>query len=735
MDMSSAAAAPLELRFDLAEIRRQTLRTMSLPLLLVAYFALGREFLLSSAFTWQFIPPALLAISVSASVALATSRLRLANTVFVTGVVAASLGTVLLQSPSASPYMGIVVVMVGVLLPPLWMAGVSTALAMGIMAIEIIEGVHPIPSGTAQTAIVVLTMTTLATWLSSRNLYTALGWAWESYVEAREERERALARQAELSRALKALDEAADRLQHMNYELGRARDVAEEMRGLQQQFMANVSHELRTPLALIVGFSEMLYLSPESYDTPLPQAFVADVREIYRNSQHLLSVIDDILDSSQLRAGKMRLRREMTRIGDVIMDAAAAVRPLIEGKGLTLDVEIDRLVDSGLIDPTRVRQILINLLNNARRFTTQGGVSVHARCPTEETVEVSVSDTGVGIPSEDHERLFQVFAQLDSSLGKVTNGVGLGLSISRDLVEMHGGRIWVESQGVPGKGSTFRFTLPLSQADDTPRPLLRRTPDTPIRRALSDQAMKSVLLVSPDEGAAATLARHLSQYEFASVKEPAGALPVLKARRPLAVVISPTSDHEDEQSKELEQLCGDMDVPIILCPFGREERLARSLGVQGYLVKPVSREQLFAALVALGEGIRRILIVDDDLRFVRLLSRIIRASGHSYDIRRAYNGEDALRLLESENIDLVLLDILMPGMSGYALLDRMRQNPSLASIPVIVITSRGYDLEDSRQLGGRIVQITHRWGLSNEQSLRYLDAILGVLVTKTSEAA
>jgi len=735
MGMSSAARAPLELRFDLAEIRRQTLRTMLLPLLLVAYYALGREFLRSSTFTWQFVPPTLLAISASASVALATKRLRLAVTVFVTGLAAASLGTVLLRAPSAPPYVGIVVVMVGVLLPPLWMAGVSTALAVAILLMEIAKGVHPVPSATAQTAIIVLAMTTVATWLSSRNLYTALGWAWESYVEAREERERALARQVELSRALKALDEAADRLQHMNYELGRARDAAEEMRGLQQQFMTNVSHELRTPLALIVGFSEMLYLSPESYGTPLPQAFVADVREIYRNSQHLLSVIDDILDSAQLRAGKMRLRREMTRIGDVIMDAVAAVRPLVEGKGLTLDVDIDRSVGSGLVDPTRVRQILINLLNNARRFTAQGGVSVHARCTTQETVELSVSDTGIGIPAEDHERLFQVFAQLDSSLTKVTNGVGLGLSISRDLVEMHGGRIWVESEGIPGKGSTFRFTLPLSQAGETPRPLLRRTPDTPVRRALSHQAMKSVLFVCPDEVATGVLARHLNQYEFVPAKEPSAALAALEARRPLAVVISPASDHGDEQSKELEQLCGDMDVPVILCPFGREERLARSLGVQGYLVKPVSREQLFAALVALGEGIERILIVDDDLRFVRLLSRIIRASGRSYDVCRAYNGEDALRLLESDSIDLVLLDILMPGMSGYAVLDRMRQNPSLASIPVIVITSKGYDLEDSRQLGGRVVQVIHRWGLSNEQSLRYLEAILGVLAARAFDTS
>jgi len=603
------------------------------------------------------------------------------------------------------PYLfPLIVTFAGLLLIPRGMFIVA-AICSATMAIVGSVGHQrpPLSPGTIYPVLMVC-LTAIVSSLSVRNLYTLLHWAWNSAMEARRNQEQLRDPQGELNRTLRALDEASYRLRRMNYELARAREQAEEARRLKQQFMTNISHELRTPLNLIVGFSEMMYLSPGSYGgVPLPQEYRGDVREIYRSSQHLLSLIDDILDMAQIEAGRMVVSPEPTDLAQVIREAVDTIRPLIEGKGLEMRVEMEQELPILYIDPTRIRQVLLNLLNNARRFTDQRSITLRAALQGEE-LRVSVADTGIGIAPEDRRRIFEEFRQLDGSTTRQHDGVGLGLAISRQFVELHRGRIWVESEG-RGRGSTFHFTLPVAGEEAQvagPGPSSDRclSPLPPSGPA------KALLVVDQDPRVEQLIQRRLEGYQVVRVEEVSQVASAAEKVRPRAVVVS-TSDGEGWESlgRLGAQLDG-WDLPLILCPLVSDRKMGHSLGVADYLVKPVSRQTLLEVLDRFGEEVRRILILDDDPRVVRLLSRMVRSRFQACQIIRAYSGEDGLIKMRRRPPDLVLLDLIMSQVDGYAVLERMREDEALRYVPVVVVTAKGSSPEDMRRLGAKTIQVT-----------------------------
>ena len=709
---------------DLEELRRESLKVLLLFVTLATYGWMGFLFFTTGGFTGAWWAPVPLVLGLILGYLWSRDHFRLASLAFISGMILANgYGMWYHNLQMASYLLTLTVIFAGLLFDPPGIfatAAISIGLviAMGVMG----RGGYHSPVQVACPAIVIL-LTALASWLSTRNLLLALQWALRGQAEARQKAELARDRQAELQRALKALDEASYRIRRMNYELARARDVAEEMRRLKQQFVTNVSHELRTPLALIAGFSEMMYLSPESYDAPLPPEYLGDVREIYRSSKHLLSLIDDILDLSQIAAGKMRLSREEADLQRVIYDAVDTIRPLIEGKGLALEVEVEEQLPPLYIDPTRVRQVLLNLLNNARRFTERGKITLRAR-RRDSQVQVSVSDTGIGITPEDQEKIFEEFRQLDGSLARQHDGVGLGLAISKEFVEMHGGRIWVESEGVPGRGSTFTFTLPLAWEESgrtIPLDNQRLQPMPP------QGPTQTVLVISEDSSVPRLLKRRLDGFQVVEVGKVDQIPDQWEELRPLAVVLNPGFMNEASQLRQLQSRLGDRDVPVILCPLGGQERLASALGVQDYLVKPITREAFLSALGRFGDRVRRVLIVDDDPRVVRLLVRMMRSAGREYEVLRAYSGRDGWVKLREERPDLVVLDLIMPEVDGYMILERMRREETLRDIPVIVVTAKGYTLEDGQRLGGRLIGIARQRGFSNEEAVSFLTSILDTL--------
>jgi signal transduction histidine kinase len=302
----------------------------------------------------------------------------------------------------------------------------------------------------------------LLIWATVKPMYRARSWAWDNVTRLTEVTDQLRDRQAELLRLSKSLNSAYDRLEQVSRELDEQRQIAESARRAKAQFAAMVSHELRTPLNLIIGFSEMMVLSPHSYvGETLPETYRGDVEAIYRSARHLSNLVDDVLELSQIEANRMGLTKDWARLGDIVAQAFAMVAAIYRDKGLSLDADVADTPPI-YVDATRVREILVNLLVNAVRFTDRGGVTVRAtRAETE--VEVTVSDTGVGIQPENLPLVFEEYRHVGrSASAEHDRGFGLGLVICKRFVELHGGRIRVDSS--VEVGTTFAFTLPSSDA-------------------------------------------------------------------------------------------------------------------------------------------------------------------------------------------------------------------------------------------------------------------------------
>jgi signal transduction histidine kinase len=301
-------------------------------------------------------------------------------------------------------------------------------------------------------------LTGLVGWAAMHTLLTATQWALFSFEQARQKIEEAREQRLELKQIQQDLIQANGELARLSDRLKAMHRAAEEARRAKEEFVANVSHELRTPLNMIIGFSEMIIQSPQVYGARLPSALLADITAIRRNSQHLAKLVDDVLDLSQVEAGRMALSKEWVSLQGIVDEVATAVRGLYESKGLYLQTEVPADLPPILCDSTRIRQVMLNLLSNAGRFTERGGVRLNA-WREKDNVVVSVSDTGPGIAPEDQEKIFEPFQQLDGSIRRRHGGSGLGLSISKRFVEMHRGKMWLESE--VGVGTTFYFSLPL----------------------------------------------------------------------------------------------------------------------------------------------------------------------------------------------------------------------------------------------------------------------------------
>jgi len=373
-----------------------------------------------------------------------------------------------------------------------------------------------------------------------------IAWAWQGYEQARQNLEEARDRQVELKQALKDLELSANQTIRLNDMLAAAREAVEEARRAKEAFVANVSHELRTPLNMIIGFSDMILGSPGVYARRLPPALMADIAAIKRNSQHLADLVDDVLDLSEADTGRMQLLKEWGSIREIVGEATEAVTALFEQKGLSLTVDIPENLPSIYCDHTRIRQVILNLLSNAGRFTDRGGTKVRVVLQNDAFV-VSVSDTGPGMSPEHLEHMFEPFQQADVSIRRRYGGSGLGLSISKRFVEMHGGKIWLESE--LDKGTTAYFSLPLRSAlpKNAPGrwfgPYQEYSPRT--RRSLAPEIGPKPLVVVVEQGAQGALCqlikRYLEDLEAVQARSIEEANEIAEANAAVAVVITERS--------------------------------------------------------------------------------------------------------------------------------------------------------------------------------------------------
>jgi signal transduction histidine kinase/CheY-like chemotaxis protein len=640
--------------------------------------------------------------------ALAIPRPDLARHVLVWGLTGGLLVALVLFAAPWLPFLGLLLLFVNTMLisgSELATAGLIALVAAWLTWSQARD--YPLPG-----VCVALALGIAVAWLTLRTLYTTLGWTTRMQQRADRLLEEVRTHRAELSRTLKSSEIVNALLRRTQRELIAARRQADQARHLKEQFAANISHELRTPLNLILGFSEMMHLSPEVYaGVNWTATLRRDVYQIYRSSRHLMGMIDDILNLSRFEIAEFTLNKEPTPLSPLLQDTGAIAADLFRGRAVRLDMDFPPDLPVLEIDRTRIRQVLLNLLSNARRFTTRGTVRLAAE-PHNGDVLISVSDTGLGIPSDKLPHIFDEFYQVDLSLQRRHQGAGLGLAISKRFVQAHGGSIWAESG--EGRGTTITFSLPLHGS------YARLSPtDSPEYQEL-DQPPDCILVVDPDPAVTSAVRRSFDGYEVVQVEDVQRLPQAIMMHHPRAVVrnVPPRTDPDHADVAGLP-------VPVIECSLPSQAWLADDLRIVACLTKPISAQQLVSQIERLGD-IRDVLVVDDDRGFVQLVERILDSTGRRITVRRAYDGEESLTAMRTRAPDLVLLDVIMPGLDGFQVLEHMRQEEDLAGLPVILLTATSF-AEDALRRRGNQVLIRHFGEMGSGEVLRCLGAVISVL--------
>ena len=493
-----------------------------------------------------------------------------------------------------------------------------------------------------------------------------------------------------------------------------------EMDKLKTQFLANMSHELRTPLNSIIGFSRVIL---KGIDGPLTEMQQTDLTAIYHSGQHLLGLINDILDLSKIEAGKMDLNLDEVDLKPIIRGVMSSAVGLVKDKQVELEQRVPDELPNVWADATRLRQVLLNLVSNATKFTDKGKITLAAGYD-DECVTIRVTDSGVGIPAEKLESIFEEFTQVDGTTTRSAGGTGLGLPISRYFVGMHGGEITVESE--MGVGSTFTVTLPTYAQTQPEMELVEPGPDG--RSSAAER--RTVLAVDDDPGVISLYRRFLESegYQVVGVTNSEEVLDKASELQPFAItldVLMPTKDGW-QVLRELKANPQTQHIPIIMCSIVSNEGLGFSLGAADYLVKPIMEEELLAALARCSvdrqeQGDVEVLVIDDQADDILLIRRMLEAqraleAQRHYRVIEADGGQAGIDLVHRRKPDVVILDLMMPEVDGFAVLEDLKREPDTRNIPVIVITAKDLSEEEQQQLEGQ-VEVLLRKGLFTEQEL------------------
>ena len=520
------------------------------------------------------------------------------------------------------------------------------------------------------------------------------------------------------------LRESERRYREQAEELREANRRLEEYNRLKAEFVANMSHELRTPLTAIIGFAQLAQLTG---DGQMPKRYADAFERILRNGQHLLALINDVLDVSKIEAGRMKIHREHVDVVEVVQGAFAELQSLAERKGLQYRLRVPERLPLAYTDPLRVRQVVINLLSNAAKFTARGAVEAELVAHGERHFRVVVRDTGIGIEERSLPIIFERFRQVDGSMTRSASGVGLGLSIVRQIVDLLGGEIEVESK--VGEGSTFTVTLPLSapdpgarEADERPRPAEGERAGAETRAeaeagADGDESRPVVVVVEDDEDAAALLSQTLERAGYRVRVAVSGDEGLRLAREldPAAVTLDVMMPEMDGW-RVLQAMRADRRlarIPVIVCSIVDNRPLGYSLGASDYLLKPVDPGTLTRTLDRVsvrgggGDGEGYVLVIDDEHGVRELLTTALTHAG--FNARSAPSGETALKMAGQHPPRAVLCDLMMPnGMSGFEFVARFRSDPRTADIPVIVVTGKDLTHDDRRLISGEIADVIRK---------------------------
>ena len=619
-------------------------------------------------------------------------------------------------------HMLVLPIMTATLTQGLWMALAAAMLAGGVMAFGMIHLTHA-TMGYLLGELGILYAVTFLAIVSQRLQARIIRSAWENYCRARDNLQLALSRQLELKQALEDLAQANEQTVRLNDMLSAAQQAVEDARRAKEAFVANVSHELRTPLNMIISFSDMILETPEAYAHHLPPALLADIAAIKRNSQHLAELVDDVLALSEAEVGRLQLALEPVVMAHIVREAVEAVRVLVEKKGLELIVDVPQDLPLIHCDRTRIRQVLLNLLGNAARFTEKGSIRIWVEAG-EGQITTHVSDTGPGIDPKQAVRVFEPFWQGDASIRRRYGGTGLGLAISKRFVESHGGRIWIDSK--LNAGTTVSFSLPLEQPREQEAvhrwfsPYHDYTPRTRPSRAPVAQPPASMVIVEGESSLSNLLQRNLNGMQLISVPSIQEAAKVVDSHGAEAIVIN--AFHLPDGRHVVESLPMRLDVPIIFCHLPERHMLVERMGAQDYLVKPIKREKLLHSLGQCVREGRTVLVADDDEEARQLFGRMLTAAG--YTVLDAEDGVEALDLLRERHPDALLLDLIMPNLDGMAVLEAKARDETIRDIPVIIISAK--DIEEEPVVSHTLT-LTRQRGLSTRDLSAAIEALTRTL--------
>jgi signal transduction histidine kinase/DNA-binding response OmpR family regulator len=508
-----------------------------------------------------------------------------------------------------------------------------------------------------------------------------------------------------------------------------AKIQAESANQTKSKFLANMSHELRTPLNAILGYSEMLI--EEMTDLRVPN-LIPDVQKIHGAGQHLLGLINNILDLSKVEAGKMELFLETFAIAPLIQEIAATIHPLLMKNHNTLVVECPDTIGSMRADITKLRQSLFNLLSNACKFTDNGTITLKVERQAANWISFSVSDTGIGMTPEQQSKLFQAFTQADVSTTRKYGGTGLGLVITQQFCKIMGGDIQVESAA--GKGTTFTMQLPEQVQEEpeiTVQNELRGAKAHPSRIGAS-----TILVIDDDPAILDIMQRFLNREGFNAITATSGQEGLRLAREQLPDMILLDVRMPNLNGWEvLSRLKSDPElanIPVVMVTIEDDQSLGCALGATDYLLKPVDYDRLLTLLQPYrtsSSTSSSVLVVEDNADNRQMISRQLSKAG--WCVLEAENGRQALEVMQSEQPEVILLDLMMPEMDGFEFIRELRQHPQWRSLPIIVLTAKDLTLEERQWLNGQTQRIYQK-GAGNRQ---LLDEIRSLIEVRSSPAA